>query len=109
MRAGAAGGRRYNTSASGKQDTTVNQKVKMYTTTWCPDCRRAKYFLKEHAIPFEEINIEDTPGAAEFVIEVNQGKRRVPTFDVDGRTFYCSPYDPQQMAQEFRVKTCSGK
>ncbi|MGH9402663.1 MAG: glutaredoxin family protein [Terriglobia bacterium] len=87
----------------------MNQKVKMYTTSWCPDCRRAKYFLKEHGIPFEEINIEDTPGASEFVIEVNQGKRRVPTFDVDGRTFYCSPYDPQQLALELRVKTCSGK
>lgn len=80
----------------------MNHKVKMYTTAWCPDCRRAKHFLIEHGIPFEEINIEETEGAAEFVIAANHGKRRVPTFDLGSRTFYCSPYDPQKLAEEFK-------
>lgn len=81
----------------------MNQKVKMYTTTWCPDCRRAKHFLKAHHIPFEEVNIEETPGAAEFVMASNEGKRRVPTFVVDGRAFHCSPYDPQKLTLELKV------
>lgn len=57
-------------------------------------------FLEDRGVPFQEINIEQTDGAAEFVIAANSGKRRVPTFDVDGRTFHCSPYDPQQLARE---------
>ncbi|MGH9354624.1 MAG: glutaredoxin family protein [Terriglobia bacterium] len=74
--------------------------VRMYCTTWCPDCHRAKHFLTLHGIPFEEINIEDSEGAEEFVISANQGKRRVPTFEVDGRTFHCSPYDPGKLTRE---------
>ncbi|GEM_PF-475464 len=66
----------------------------MYTTTWCVDCRRAKWFLKERNIPYEEINIEEVEGAEQIVTTANEGKRRVPTFEVNGRTFHCSPYDP---------------
>jgi len=72
----------------------------MYTTQWCPDCRRAKSLLNEHRVPFEEVNIEHVSGASEFVISVNQGKRRVPTFEIDGKTFHCSPYDPKKLLTE---------
>jgi mycoredoxin len=72
----------------------------MYTTTWCPDCYRAKWFLKEKQVPFEEINIEDVAGAEEFVMRANSGRRRVPTFEIDGRIFHCSPYDPTKLARE---------
>jgi len=42
------------------------------------DCREAKRFLNEHAIPYTEINIETTPGAADQVI-ANTGKRGIPS------------------------------
>lgn len=74
--------------------------LKMYTTTWCPDCRRAKRFLAEHGVAFEEINIEQTPGAAELVASRNQGKHKVPTLELDGRFFACSPYDPALLRRE---------
>ncbi len=77
--------------------------IKMYTTTWCPDCRRAKAFLNERNIPFEEINVEEVEGAAELVIAKNNGKRKVPTFDVDGHFFHCSPFDPNIMKRELKV------
>ncbi|HKS95542.1 MAG TPA: glutaredoxin family protein [Terriglobia bacterium] len=75
-------------------------KIRMYTTTYCPDCWRAKSFLKSRRVAYEEINIEETPGAAEFVAAANHGKRCVPTFELDGRTFHCSPYDPAKLASE---------
>lgn len=74
--------------------------LKMYTTHWCPDCRRAKRLLAESQVPFEEIDIENDPGAEAWVIERNQGKRRVPTFDLNGRSFACSPFDPQLLRRE---------
>lgn len=78
--------------------------IRMYTTMWCPDCYRAKNFLRSRGVPFEEIRIEDVEGAAEFVIAANRGKRRVPTFEVDGRTFHCSPFDPQLLSRELGLE-----
>jgi mycoredoxin len=65
----------------------------MYTTSWCGDCRRAKAYLQSRGIAFEEVNIEETPGAAERVVQNNGGKRKVPTFELEGRFFACSPFD----------------
>lgn len=80
------------------------QTVRVYTTTWCPDCVRAKQFLSARGVIFEEINIEETEGAAEFVIAVNRGRRCVPTIEVDGRTFHCSPYDPEKLKRELGLQ-----
>jgi len=74
--------------------------LRMYATSWCPDCRRAREFLRERQLPFEEIDIDAHPEAAEFVRRANSGKRKVPTFDVGGRIFPCSPFDGRKLAQE---------
>jgi mycoredoxin len=75
----------------------------MYSTTWCPDCRRAKDFLRRRGVAFEEVNIEDDPDAEDLVIEVNQGRRRVPTIQVGERFFACSPFSAQQLADELQI------
>jgi mycoredoxin len=77
--------------------------VTMYTTAWCPDCRRAKSFMKERGVAFREVNIEDDPGAAALVMKMNDGKRKVPTLEIGGRYFACSPFNAQQLADELNV------
>ena len=52
--------------------------VVIYSTTWCPDCRRAKNFLKDRGVQFREINIEEDPDAEDLVLRVNHGRRKVP-------------------------------
>lgn len=74
--------------------------VVMYTRVGCEDSDAAREFLKRRHIPFEEIDIDKNREASEFVISVNAGKRRTPTFDVDGRTFHCSQFDPRKLARE---------
>lgn len=74
--------------------------IKMYTTTWCGDCRTAKRFLKEQGIAYEEIDIEQTEGAAEYVMSINGGKRKVPTFELDGRVFNLSPFNERKFREE---------
>jgi mycoredoxin len=64
--------------------------VKMYTSNWCGDCWRARRFLQKHKIDFEEINISDSDEAATLVMSHNGGKRRVPTFDING-SFHGNP------------------
>jgi len=65
----------------------------VYSAPWCRDCREAKRFLVKHNIPFTEIDIENTPGAADEVFE-NVGKRAIPQFVLDGK--WIQPYRPGQ-------------
>ena len=74
--------------------------IRIYTRSWCWDCRQAKRLLEEHQLPYEEIDIEADLWAAKFVKQANGGKRKVPTFDVDGRIFSCSPFDAQSLKKE---------
>lgn len=76
-------------------------EIIMYTTTWCGDCRRAKSYFERKGIQYIEKNIEDTPGAAELVMSVNNGKRKVPTFVVGQDTFHNSPYSEALMEEKF--------
>ncbi len=68
-------------SLNGKKDylSLMVTIEKFYGTSWCSDCKRAKQFLGEHRIPYEWVDIEQDPKAAEFVMKINNGKRKVPT------------------------------
>jgi mycoredoxin len=54
-------------------------RIRMYTTPWCGYCRQLKRQLDAEGIDYAEIDIERTPGAAEFVMSVNGGNQTVPT------------------------------
>ena len=51
----------------------------MYSTSWCGYCHRLKSQLDREGIGYTEINIEQDPAAAEFVMSVNGGNQTVPT------------------------------
>ncbi len=78
----------------------------VYSASWCRDCREAKRFLVTHNIPYQEIDIETTPGAADQVME-NVGKRAIPQFVLDGK--WIQPYKPgrgflhEEMSELFGV------
>ena len=72
-----------------RYDRTMDLTV--YTAFWCRDCREAKNLLKKHNIPFREIDIENTPGAADELVQ-NVGKRAIPQFVIDGK--WIQPYRP---------------
>jgi glutaredoxin len=63
----------------------------VYSAPWCHDCREAKRFLARHNIPYTEINIEESPAAAEEIVR-HTGKRAIPQFVIDGR--WVQPYVP---------------
>ena len=77
--------------------------ITMYTTAWCPDCRRAKSFMKERGVEFREVDIEEDPAGEEIVIQANHGKRKVPTFRVGDRYFACGPFNPVELALELKI------
>ena len=55
------------------------EMIKVYGAPWCPDCRRAKQFLGEMRVPYDWIDIDEDPAAAELVRQKNDGKQIIPT------------------------------
>lgn len=60
--------------------TTPNaETIIVYSTVWCPDCKRAKQFFNDQRIPYINIDIEKDPKAMAYVEQVNNGMRSIPT------------------------------
>jgi glutaredoxin len=78
-------------------------EIVMYGSPWCGDCRRAKQFLRERGVEFREVDIDDNPEAQALVVRVNNGLRRIPTIETEGRFFACSPFNPEQLAEELKI------
>ncbi len=53
--------------------------VTVYGAPWCPDCRRSKKFLAEHRVPFEWIDIDQSPEGLSYVERIQNGGRTIPT------------------------------
>jgi glutaredoxin len=79
------------------------ERITIYTTALCPDCRYAKSFLRERGVDFREVNIEGNELAEEIVLKANDGLCRVPTLEVGGRFFACSPFDAEQLSEELNI------
>jgi glutaredoxin-like YruB-family protein len=58
-------------------------KVKVYSTPECPWCKKAKEFLKENKIEFEEKDVSTDEKAKEEMVE-KSGQMGVPVLDIDG-------------------------
>lgn len=57
--------------------------IDLYGADWCPDCQRAKAFLKENEVDFNFIDVDLDKGATARVEGINNGKRIIPTIIID--------------------------
>jgi glutaredoxin 3 len=57
--------------------------VKIYTTTSCPYCVRAKALLKKRDIPYEEVDVTGDFEKRERLVKDSGGMRTVPQIFVD--------------------------
>ena len=75
-------------------------QIVMYTTEYCSDCIRAKKFFEANNIPHLRIGLEGNSEATEFVIQVNNGYRSVPTIIFPDGSILVEP-----SWEELRAKT----
>ena len=75
-------------------------EVKVYTTSWSADCNQAKKFLDDEGVFYEEVDIEESVEGARLVERANNGKRIVPTFDIDGTVFSLKPFNWKKLQAE---------
>ncbi len=59
--------------------TPTTAQLTMYTTPWCGYCKRLKTQMDREGITFAEVDIEQDPTAADYVMNVNGGNQTVPT------------------------------
>ncbi len=57
--------------------------VLLYTTNWCPFCRRAKTLLKEKGVQWKELDIEADPVHRQAMTEAS-GRSSVPQIFING-------------------------
>ncbi len=63
----------------------------MYATEYCSDCHRAKAFFEANHIEYLRVGLEGNEQATEFVINVNNGNRSVPTIIFPDGTILVEP------------------
>ncbi|HEX6898622.1 MAG TPA: glutaredoxin family protein [Thermoanaerobaculia bacterium] len=66
----------------------------VYSTSWCPDCRRAKRVLEEVEASFDEVDIDLDSGAENMILQRSGGRRVVPTLRFDDRVWAFNPAPP---------------
>ena len=73
----------------------MNEPVlKLYGANWCPDCRNTKRFLGEQGVAYDWIDIEADEDANRRIAELNNGKRVIPTIELNGDVLV-NPSDAQ--------------
>jgi len=75
--------------------------VKVYTTSICPFCHRAKDFLKENKVKFEEISLENNPKAVKEMID-KSGQTGVPVLDINGTIII--GFDAEKIKKALKLK-----
>ena len=62
----------------------AEHKVKVYSTPSCPWCHKAKDFLKEKNVEFEDIDVRADQKASDEMVK-KSGQMGVPVIDIDGK------------------------
>ena len=65
----------------------LSMKIKIYGADWCIDCLNLKNYLESKNIGYEYIIITNNKEASDFVQEINNGKKIIPTIDVEGKVY----------------------
>jgi len=75
--------------------------VKVYTTPTCPYCKKAKAWLKEHKVKFEEINVLENEAARDHIVE-KSGQTGVPQIEIKDKVIV--GFDEEALQAQFGKK-----
>jgi glutaredoxin-like YruB-family protein len=61
----------------------TQKKVIVYSTPTCPHCKRAKQFLEERGISYQDFDVASNAAARDEMMK-KSGKMAVPVIEIDG-------------------------
>lgn len=68
--------------AANRADTATRpQRVLVFTTPTCPWCNRAKAYLRQHKVPFREVDVSRDRAAARDLVR-RTGQMGVPVIEI---------------------------
>lgn len=81
-----------------------DNQILVYSTVWCPDCKRAKRFFGEQRVSYVNIDIEQDADAMAYVEKVNNGMRTIPTIVFPDGSILAEPTNAE-LAKKLGLKT----
>lgn len=60
------------------------KKVILYSTEWCPWCKKVREFFKANKIPFTDKDVEKFKKYADEMVKKSKQKG-IPVIDIDGK------------------------
>ncbi len=78
----------------------MDKKVKIYSTPTCPFCIRAKQFLKDNNIAFEDMDVSTNQQAVEEMVK-KSGQMGVPVLDIEGEIII--GFDKEKIKQSLGI------
>ncbi|RME87817.1 MAG: FAD-dependent oxidoreductase [Anaerolineae bacterium] len=88
--------------------TLTPSSIVVYSTVWCPDCKRAKQFFGEQRVPYINVDIEQDPKGMAFVEKINDGKRIIPTIVFPDGEVLIEPSNAE-LAEKLGLQTKAGR
>jgi len=74
----------------------MTKQVKVYSTSTCPYCIRAKQFLKDNQVAFTDVDVSGNEAAADEMVK-KSGQMGVPVLDIEGEIIV--GFDKARIAQ----------
>jgi glutaredoxin 3 len=78
----------------------MDKKVKIYSTPTCPYCIRAKQYLKDNNVEFENIDVSTNQQAAQEMVD-KSGQMGVPVLDIEGQVII--GFDKEKINQSLGI------
>ena len=79
----------------------MDKKVTIYSTPTCPFCIRAKQFLKDNKVIFEDIDVSTEHDKAQEMIK-KSGQMGVPVIEVDSKIIV--GFDKDKLKEALGIK-----
>ena len=86
----------------------MDAQIKIYGTSWCPDCARAKQVFNKLKVSFEWINIDQDKNSAAYVEKINRGFKSVPTIVFPDNSILVEPGNAE-LEKKINSFTMGGK
>ena len=77
------------------------KSVVVYSTPTCPFCVRAKQYLKDNKIQFEDIDVSENQDKAQEMIK-KSGQMGVPVIEIDGQ--FIVGFDKEKIKESLGIK-----
>ena len=76
--------------------------IKVYGTTWCGDCTRAKQFMDENGVSYNWTDVDEETQYQDYIKGLNNGQMRVPTIIFPDGSILVEPSN-EELAEKITV------